>query len=76
MTITYHCPNCDAPNEVECLPGVAAQLYGPPERCYPAEPPEIDPGSCNSCDHEFDLDKVFDALPKPDDYDDDDRDED
>ena len=24
------------------IPGVAAQTYGPPERCYPGEPPEAE----------------------------------
>ncbi|NBV26480.1 MAG: hypothetical protein EBR99_04125 [Actinobacteria bacterium] len=76
MTITYHCPNCDAPNEVECTAGVEAQTYGPPEKCYPAEPPEIDPGACCACGHEFELDKVFEELPEPDyDHDRDDRDD-
>lgn len=27
--------------EIDYYPGCAAQLYGPPERCYPAEPPEL-----------------------------------
>ena len=27
---------------VDFAPGLPAQLYGPPENCYPAEPAEVD----------------------------------
>ena len=73
--INYECPACGAINSVTCIGEVKAQTYGRAEQCYPAEPAEIDPGACFNCNHEFDIDKVFDELPKPEDFDRDDRDD-
>lgn len=73
--INYECPHCETVTEVTCTGAVSAQTYGPPEQCYPAECAEVDPDACPKCHHEFDIDKVFDELPKPEEFERDDRDD-
>lgn len=38
------CPTDDEEYEVRCLirPGEPGRLHGPPEKCYPPEPPEVE----------------------------------
>lgn len=52
FTHTVYCRNeeCEGEIEVSYYPGHAAQTYGPPERCYPADPDEIEtPDECPDC---------------------------
>lgn len=56
------CPECeDADIPLNFNPGWAAQTYGPPERCFPAEGPEIDfDPECPECGAE--LEEHYDRL--------------
>ena len=58
----YFCPNCDAPTYVTVWSAVPAQISGPPEKCHPGEPAEIDPGACDRCGREFDEESVLEAA--------------
>lgn len=61
-TITYTCPHCGVNNKVTAWPYVPAQISGPPERCYPEEPAEIDPHNCDNCDAAFDEEEIFSII--------------
>lgn len=50
----YACPNCEHENYIKYEPGRPAQVYGPAEKCYPADPDEFEPTNCEKCDFEFD----------------------
>lgn len=56
-TVSYEC-ECGCEYDVDVYEGCPAQLYGPPENCYPAEPPEVD-GECPECGCEPDTDTVL-----------------
>lgn len=67
FTINYNCKCCDAEFEVEveATPYVPAQIYGPPESCYPAEGGEIeltDTGACPTCGEEVSMSSVQDIV--------------
>lgn len=59
IKVKIQCEACGAKVDVTVTPGCPAQTYGPPERCYPAEPDEIDPDTCPKCDAAFDEDTVI-----------------
>ena len=56
VTVSYEC-SCGCEYDVEVTFGRPAQLYGPPENCYPAEPDEVE-GECPACGEEPDTDTV------------------
>ena len=46
------CRNEECEKDIECIytPPLAGRTYGPPERCYEAEPGDLDaPGNCPHC---------------------------
>jgi hypothetical protein len=45
-------------------PGTPGKTYGPPEKCYPPEPDDVDIISVKNLDSGADID--FDSLPKQD----------
>jgi len=48
------CPNCEEEFEVGFEPGSPGNTYGPPERCYEAEPSFYDiPEDCPECGESF-----------------------
>ena len=49
MKINYECPDCGWVTPVDFTPVTPAQTYGPPERCYPEEGGEMEPGECERC---------------------------
>ena len=46
MKVDWTCESCGRETEVTVYPIIPAQLYGPPENCYPEEGGEIDPDKC------------------------------
>jgi hypothetical protein len=60
VTVSYEC-ECGCEYDVEVSDGCPAQLYGPPENCYPAEPAEVE-GECPECGKEPDTDTVLIAA--------------
>ena len=60
--IHWQCPECDKETAVEVVHPVAAQTYGPPERCYPAESGEITPDQCGHCEATIDYDKALEQA--------------
>lgn len=56
----YECPQCEKTTECHILFGCPAQLSGPPERCYPAEPDEVEPSTCPFCGMEWDESRMGD----------------
>lgn len=62
ISVEYICPHCAASHTIQVRPAVPAQVYGPPEDCYPGEPVEIDPGACEYCCKEFDEEAVFEIA--------------
>jgi hypothetical protein len=52
---------CGYEIDYDCTPGDPGRASGPPERCYPPEPGEIDgPDVCPHCEEEIDVDVVYD----------------
>ena len=60
-SMMYECPKCETEIEVICYPGDKGQLYGPPEDCYPPEPPTIEPEECD-CGEPINQDYIFRTL--------------
>ena len=55
------CPNdeFEADVPVRYFPGTHGRTYGPPELCYPPDPPELEaPAACEACGHVFTDDEV------------------
>ena len=55
-TDTVVCPNeeCEAEIDVTYTPAREGRTYGPPERCFPADPDELDaPADCPHCGYVF-----------------------
>jgi len=48
-TVRYECSQCGHEYDVDVTFGCAAQLYGPPESCYPSEPDEVENPECPEC---------------------------
>ena len=54
--LTLDCANCvELEVEYDFSPGRPAQIYGPPERCYPAEGPEVEIGDIYITEETFKL---------------------
>lgn len=49
LKVYLPCPFCEEEIEFQVYGGCPAQTSGPPERCYPAEPAEVDPLECPHC---------------------------
>ena len=50
------CPNdeCEAEIDVTYTPAQKGRTYGPPERCFPDDPDELDaPAECPHCGYAF-----------------------
>lgn len=64
MKIYHTCCNEDCEHEFQICAtgGCEARLSGPPEDCYPAESPDIEPTECPKCGTEVDIDKVLDKV--------------
>jgi len=62
ISIEYICPYCAASHTVKVTAAVPAQISGPPEHCYPAEPAEIDPDTCDYCNKPFDEDTILELA--------------
>ena len=58
---TFACPNCNTEFGCEYTPGIPAQIYGPPERCYEAEPATVSVEYCPTCDFALDYDSLCEA---------------
>ena len=53
--VVVDCPECDCDIVVWYDPGCPGRTYGPPEKCYEADPPQIDyPDVCPHCGVSFD----------------------
>ena len=66
-TDTRLCPECEEPVNVAFYPGHKAQTYGPPERCYEADPADLDyeGAECKGCGYEFtdrDVDRWIEEI--------------
>ena len=59
-TIQHTCKCCDHEFEITVYPGTPAQTYGPPENCYPEEPPEFEPSECPKCEEIPDEETIYD----------------
>lgn len=59
IKVKIQCEACGSKVTVTVTPGCPAQTYGPPEKCYPAEPDEIDPDTCPECNGTIDIDAVI-----------------
>lgn len=62
VSIKYICPCCAASHTVKVTAAIPAQISGPPELCYPAEPAEVDPVICNYCNKPFDEDTILELA--------------
>lgn len=68
-TLDYCCENEECEHEilvtVEYEPYIPAQIYGPPENCYPAEGGELEilnPECCPKCGTKLNEEKVRDRF--------------
>ena len=57
-TVRYECNQCGHEYDVDVTFGFAAQLYGPPESCYPSEPDDVE-GECPECGAVADADTAI-----------------
>jgi hypothetical protein len=49
IKVFWTCPKCEAETELTVWPVIPAQIYGPPENCYPEEGGEYEPTECPNC---------------------------
>lgn len=59
--VTLDCPECEGEIDAKFFPGHPGSTYGPPERCFPPDPPELDcEPECPHCG--LNLEEHYDDL--------------